>query len=224
MTIRQIAWSIYGHFAWDRNRNTKMADKIFNIILTAIGTGNNNETVLDAGCGTGLYASRLSDKGVSVTGVDYAPAMIRIARKKCANEKVSYKLADLSKTLPYYNDYFNHAISISSLQAVPDPVFSLKELSRVVKKNGTIVLVHFGKPDTHKESIKKHVQKQLVNIKKPTFIGKLLFYLKSIFERSGFSTYWTTDDLKLIVEHSQLTIKRIKKIEKILIVEIKNVL
>jgi ubiquinone/menaquinone biosynthesis C-methylase UbiE len=221
-TIRQIAWSLYGYLAWDKNRNTKMTGKILSVIITALKTNQMNETVLDAGCGTGYYAFKLSENGFFVTGVDFASGMIKVAKQKYSNERINYKISDLSKRLPFDNHCFNHAISISSLQAVPDPIFMLKELSRVVKKDGNIVLVHFGKPDIHKESITRQVQSQIAYIERPNFIERSLLYLKSISERNGFSTYWTIDELKLMIEQSQLSIRRIEKFGTILIIEIKN--
>src|SRR5262245_54986527 len=37
-------------------------------------------TVLDAGCGTGYLSRKLRDRGAHVTGVDFSPRMIEIAR------------------------------------------------------------------------------------------------------------------------------------------------
>jgi SAM-dependent methyltransferase len=42
--------------------------------------------VLDLGCGPGLYAHRLSDRGCDCVGMDFSPASIRHAREVAANE------------------------------------------------------------------------------------------------------------------------------------------
>ncbi len=189
-----------------------MTERVMKVILTALKTEIKYETVLDAGCGTGFYASKLSENGFLVTGIDYARGMIKVARKKHASRSIQYEIADLSKTLPYDNNSFDHAISISSLQAVPDPIFTLRELGRVVKQNGMIVIVHFGKPESHQRDVKKQVQTQLGNAQKPNFITKSLLYLKAFAERKGFSTYWTLEELKLLIERSGLTIRRAERI------------
>ena len=48
--------------------------------------------VLDLGCGTGRLAIELSAKGYSVTGVDKAPAMLRIARRNAKERRVRLRL------------------------------------------------------------------------------------------------------------------------------------
>lgn len=148
--------------------------------------------------------------------------MIKVAKRKYPNESVSYEIADLSKTLKYDSGHFDHAISISSLQAVPDPVFSLKELSRVVKIGGSIVLVHFRKPDLHQQSLHHQVQTQMNHTRTSTVIEKLFLYIKSISERNGFSKYWSIDELKDILNQAALTIYRVEKAGTILIIEAKN--
>ena len=61
--------------------------------LLSSKTGN----VLDLGCGPGLYASRLANKGCSVTGIDFSPASIRYARETARRDGLSchYSEADL---------------------------------------------------------------------------------------------------------------------------------
>ncbi|MGH7655755.1 MAG: class I SAM-dependent DNA methyltransferase [Gemmatimonadaceae bacterium] len=41
-------------------------------------------TLLDLGCGTGTHAQLLAQRGYAVTGVDRAPAMLELARRKAA--------------------------------------------------------------------------------------------------------------------------------------------
>jgi SAM-dependent methyltransferase len=46
-------------------------------------------SVLDLGCGPGLYASRLARLGHTVTGIDYSPASIAYAREQAAAENLN---------------------------------------------------------------------------------------------------------------------------------------
>lgn len=45
-------------------------------------------TVLDLGCGPGLYTSRLAQLGYSCTGIDYGPASIAHARHQASQERL----------------------------------------------------------------------------------------------------------------------------------------
>jgi SAM-dependent methyltransferase len=54
--------------------------------------------VIDAGCGSGVFARELTDKGYDVLGIDISPAMIRLARRHAPRAKFltrSFLKADL---------------------------------------------------------------------------------------------------------------------------------
>ncbi|MEE9442013.1 MAG: class I SAM-dependent methyltransferase [candidate division Zixibacteria bacterium] len=52
-------------------------------------SGGEGRTVIDIGCGPGHYAVALASRGMRVTGIDFAPAMIEMANQKGAHAKVS---------------------------------------------------------------------------------------------------------------------------------------
>lgn len=51
-------------------------------------------SVLDLGCGTGMFAAELAARGLQVTGVDPAPAMLDIARARKGGARVRWVGAD----------------------------------------------------------------------------------------------------------------------------------
>ncbi|MFN8023167.1 MAG: class I SAM-dependent methyltransferase [Acidimicrobiales bacterium] len=51
-------------------------------------------SVLDVGCGTGVFALRLAARGIAVTGVDPAAASLEVARSKPGADRVTWVLAD----------------------------------------------------------------------------------------------------------------------------------
>lgn len=55
-------------------------------------------SLLDLGCGPGLYASRLKDRGYAVTGVDFNKASVDYARRERTD--INYLLADYIKDYP----------------------------------------------------------------------------------------------------------------------------
>jgi SAM-dependent methyltransferase len=57
-------------------------------------------SVLDLGCGTGVFALMLADRGVSVTGVDPAAASLDVARAKPGAERVTWIRGDASAIPP----------------------------------------------------------------------------------------------------------------------------
>jgi SAM-dependent methyltransferase len=57
------------------------------------------QQILDVGCGTGVFALMLAERGREVTGVDPAAASLDIARSKPGADKVRFVLGDAT-TLP----------------------------------------------------------------------------------------------------------------------------
>jgi len=57
--------------------------------------------VLEFGCGTGKIALRLAENGIRVLGVDNAPCMIEIAKKKSEKktwkDRVNFQVSDITK-------------------------------------------------------------------------------------------------------------------------------
>jgi SAM-dependent methyltransferase len=69
--------------------NPRAADTDFYLALAA---GKNR--VIDLGCGTGLLACELAAQGSHVTGIDPAPEMLRVARKRPGGEQVDWVEGD----------------------------------------------------------------------------------------------------------------------------------
>jgi len=87
------------------------------------------KTVLDVGCGTGLYSIRFSEAGADVTAVDISSRMIEIARRKAQDrgQYIWFDQADMSK-LPYENRTFDMVLSITALEFSDDPLSALMEM------------------------------------------------------------------------------------------------
>jgi ubiquinone/menaquinone biosynthesis C-methylase UbiE len=222
--IRQLGWSIYGRIAWDRNRNEKIVGLICNKIVTTmtVNKKGQSERVLDVGCGTGYYASEIAKAGFAVTGIDYAKGMIDKARSKYKlDESLEFEQVDISKTTLLKENSFDYAISISSLQAVPDPVFTLKEIKRLVKPQGLIIIVHASRPDFHQVPLRQQVNDYFANSPNTNVLDRFMYYIKSYVERKGFSTYWTLPALQSKIDECGLEIIKIDEINSIKIITTK---
>jgi len=93
--------------------------------------------ILDLGCGPGFYLNKLSKKGAKVKGIDFSKELIKIAREE--NPKVEVIFGDITKRLPYKNLEFDVVISPLVLGHIKNWKFVLKEVRRVLKKNGIFV-------------------------------------------------------------------------------------
>ncbi len=104
----------------------------------------NGELIFDAGCGTGNLLARLtgSNKKLSLVGADSSPVMLKRATIKLAGSRspVTLLQLDLNDKLPFESDTFNAAACINVLYILDQPVLLLKELHRVLKKNGRLII------------------------------------------------------------------------------------
>ena len=57
--------------------------------------GDNPARILDLGCGPGLYASRLAERGHRCVGIDFSPASIDYAKRQTTGDNPTYMQADI---------------------------------------------------------------------------------------------------------------------------------
>jgi len=108
----------------------------FSSIINAL-EGFTYTKVLDAGCGDGELGKMLKDfKKVDVYGVDISRKGVEIAKKKGLRGKV----ADISKKIPYADNSFDLVFASEAIEHVMNPDVFLKEIRRVVKPGGHILI------------------------------------------------------------------------------------
>ncbi|MDP2368656.1 class I SAM-dependent methyltransferase [Rhodoferax sp.] len=105
--------------------------------------------VLDFGCATGWLSLALADLGCSVTGVDIAPAALRLADAWCAQRgvrvggAVQFKVYD-GHRLPLDDSSVDRVVCFDAFHHVKDQAATLKELARVLRPGGRIAMVEPG--------------------------------------------------------------------------------
>jgi phosphatidylethanolamine/phosphatidyl-N-methylethanolamine N-methyltransferase len=104
-----------------------------------------NETVLEVGIGTGLNLP-LYPPSCRLTGIDLSGEMLDKAVErthKLAMPGVVLKVMDAT-SMDFADNEFDKALATYTISAVPDPVAVLREMRRVVKPDGIIVILnHF---------------------------------------------------------------------------------
>jgi ubiquinone/menaquinone biosynthesis C-methylase UbiE len=102
--------------------------------------------VLEAGVGTGLNLEHYPAE-VHVTGIDISPRMLAHARRRAEDVAVDVTLdvADV-EDLPYDDERFDTATATCVFCSVADPVQGLRELARVTKPEGRVLLLEHVRP------------------------------------------------------------------------------
>lgn len=106
---------------------------------------------LDIGCGTGISMQVLKEKGFEGMGIDVAESMLAIARQKGLNV---FK-ADFTNQIPFDSNFFDFAISISTLQWIfhgfkPAIILekgkkAIAEIYRILKPHGVVIIQFYPK-------------------------------------------------------------------------------
>ncbi len=100
--------------------------------------------VLEVGVGTGKNFSYYPPD-CQVIGVDYSPAMLRIARRRAYARGRNVTLHEMdAQNLRFKAGSFDTVIDTLGLCTYPDPVRVLREMKRVCKKGGRILLLEHG--------------------------------------------------------------------------------
>ena len=103
--------------------------------------------VLELAIGTGINLKYYSPD-CEIMGVDLSKEMIKIAKNKSdiLGINAKFKIAD-SEKLPFRRNTFDTVVETFSLCTYPNPVKALREMKRVCKKNGEIILLDHGASD-----------------------------------------------------------------------------
>ena len=118
------------HHAWRR----RAAD------LARVGASSR---ALDVATGTGDLAIELASRGASVTGVDFSPAMLDLARNKAPD--VEFEEGD-ALALRFADGEFDAATVGFGARNFADLDRGLRELARVTKPGGRVVVLEITTP------------------------------------------------------------------------------
>jgi ubiquinone/menaquinone biosynthesis C-methylase UbiE len=104
--------------------------------------------LLDIGCGTGAVSIPAARRGARVTAVDLAPTMVErlVARARAEGlDHVEGRVMD-AQALDLPDDTFDLSASQNGVSLLPDLRTGLREVVRVTKPGGQVVIIAFGPP------------------------------------------------------------------------------
>ncbi|MDI6709863.1 MAG: methyltransferase domain-containing protein [Bacillota bacterium] len=124
--------------------------------------------VLDVGCGTGvltpLLLAAVGEEG-EVVGVDFAPAMLTVARAKGFDPRATFVEADVAD-LPFPDGHFDAVFCYSALPHFPDIPAALSEMRRVLVPGGNLTICHTESREAinrlHREVVGRPVRDHLL--------------------------------------------------------------
>jgi len=132
------AWATWAS-AWPTRREER-GEVVDDLVLRFARQHLPQGRVLDAGSGDGTYAARLA-AAFTVTGVDATPELVDTARRR--HPGLPFDHASL-EALPYRDGTFDGVFCLTVLEWVDDPLTALRELRRVTRPGGVLVLGVLG--------------------------------------------------------------------------------
>lgn len=109
-----------------------------------------NPRILDVAAGTAdLSIAAISIDPESITGIDISPKMLEIGREKIRrkgfSDRIELILGD-SEKIPFNDSSFDVAMVAFGVRNFSDPLKGLSEMRRVVRHEGTVLVLEFSKP------------------------------------------------------------------------------
>jgi SAM-dependent methyltransferase len=151
-------------------------------------------TLLDVGCGTGLFCYLASSRGARVSGFEASEPSLKIANERVKNG--SFILGDM-ETLPYEDMSFDIVTIINAIQMHEDPLGVLIECARVTKRSGKVILATFATEEECKSSV--YIKSVLSLIEMPVEINPFSFSGKG--------------ELEMLSENAGLTIQSSESVD-----------
>jgi predicted TPR repeat methyltransferase len=114
--------------------------RVAELLLRTLPSDRAPQTVLDAGCGTGLAGQALRDAGFAgrLLGVDLSSDSVALAAGRGCYDDVA--TGDLQQPLEYDDDSVDGVVCVGVLTYVPDVAAIWGEFCRVTRPGGAIVL------------------------------------------------------------------------------------
>jgi len=104
------------------------------VALTLLEKG---DKLLDVGCGDGTVGYFSKNNYKFIYGIDVSETALKIAEQRSI---ITKKININDETFPFEDNYFDAVICLDVIEHVFEPVDLIKEISRVLKKEGILVI------------------------------------------------------------------------------------
>ncbi len=127
---------------WDPNSEFKPLHEINPLRLDFIDerVGLAGKVVLDVGCGGGILAESMAQRGAEVTGIDMGEAALNVAKLHLfeSNVEVDYQHGSAEEWAQRYPAQFDVVTCLEMLEHVPDPASVIQACQTLVKPGGQV--------------------------------------------------------------------------------------
>ena len=146
--VQRMFSAIAGSYDLNNRLHSFWQDQAWRRAAVRLVRPSATDRVLDVACGTGdltLAFARSRPAPASVTGLDFTPEMLDVARCKSRPPEASFVEGD-AMNLPFADASFDVLSIAFGIRNVSDPARALREFRRVLSPGGRMVILEFGQP------------------------------------------------------------------------------
>lgn len=121
------------------------------------------KNMLEIATGTGLISLKLSSIVPEITAIDLSPEMLKIAKQKAIKQlvkNIDFSIGDICN-LKFPDNSFDAIIASNVLHLLFEPEKAMKEIKRVVKTDGIVIVPTY----CHGENLKSHLISRFMNFR-----------------------------------------------------------
>ncbi|MHC5001969.1 MAG: bifunctional demethylmenaquinone methyltransferase/2-methoxy-6-polyprenyl-1,4-benzoquinol methylase UbiE [Planctomycetota bacterium] len=152
--VRTMFGAIAGRYDLNNRLHSFGRDQAWRRRTVRLCTVRPTDDVLDVACGTGDLAEAFADAGpATVTGLDFTPPMLELARTKAGARRRSsrapmpeYVHGD-AMDLPFEDGRFDVVSIAFGIRNVTDPARAIAEFHRVLRPGGRLAVLEFSEPE-----------------------------------------------------------------------------
>lgn len=138
----ELFWDIYSCWYDSLSKFEPYRTMLADIIDNAdVKKGN---MTLDLGCGTGALTKKIGERGAKVIGLDNSFYMLKKTRLKINSGTNNIRLlrGDINTFLSFKDGVFDRICASNVISYSLDPAFTLSEMYRILKCDGTIIVTN----------------------------------------------------------------------------------
>lgn len=133
-------------------RRYNRLSRFYNIMERGMSSGSNRwrnklfskikgPKVLEVGVGTGANLPHYP-RNLEITGIDFSPGMLQHARQVAEQLDFPVELLEMDvQSLAFADGTFDTVLTSCVFCSVPDPIMGLKEIHRVLRPNGQLIML-----------------------------------------------------------------------------------
>lgn len=130
------------HEIFNRIEQDRLQNKL-SFALQNINTESEDKIALDYGCGSGNLTSQLIKMGINTYAADVSSKFLKLVSKKHFSSQLLQMIKLNGKDMSNVdNNTFDIVLAYSVLHHIPDYLFAINEMIRVLKKGGVMFLDH----------------------------------------------------------------------------------